>query len=340
MRLIEFNESYATWLPMREVEDLIVRRVNFMDITDHQEDAHAHAGVSVAAPDPLPDQPIHKIYVNGLNKEISTHNLKASLTNLTGFYTRYYTSPTGVEAAKWIASQFEASVGDREDVTVELFTHTFAQPSVVATLPGVGPNKDQFVVIGAHEDSVGASAGGRSPGADDDGSGTVAVLEIFRVLLEAGYYPDRTVKFITYAGEEAGLLGSQAVANAFKNNGSNVYGVLQLDMIGYGGMDTAIGVVGDNVDAPLTAYVKILIDAYSQLLWVDTKCGYGCSDHASWTKAGYRAAFPFETSFDIYNPYIHSQNDLVQHIDFDRVKEFSKVGLAFVVELAGLTIRP
>lgn len=58
----------------------------------------------------------------------------------------------------------------------------------------------QYVIIGGHEDSVGSSATGRSPGADDDGTGTVTVLEIFRVLVENNFYPDRTLQFITYAG--------------------------------------------------------------------------------------------------------------------------------------------
>jgi len=336
LRLIAFDETHTKWMIMSEVETLMVNKVHFIDITDYRN--VSSGGVEFV--DPLPTQPQHKIYVENLIPELSIDRLQASLNILTTFYTRYYRSDTGVAAAKWIAEQFIAIAADRKDITVELFTHpAFPQPSVITTIPGVGPNKDQFVVIGAHEDSVGSTSTGRSPGADDDGTGTITVLEVFRVLVGAGHYPDRTLKFITYAAEEAGLLGSQDIANAFKSDSANVYAVLQLDMTGYGASED-IGVVTDNVDLNLTSFVKTLIDAYSLLNYVETRCGYGCSDHASWTRVGYRSAFPFETDFSRYNPYIHTANDLISHLSFDRILEFAKIGLGFVIELGGTTIRP
>jgi len=296
--------------------------------------------VSAHIADPLPTQPHQKTYVDLRLPELSIPRLQSDLNFLTTFNTRYFRSDTGVSAAKWIHDQFVAIAVNRPEITVTLYTHSFVQPSVVATIPGVGPNKDQFVVIGGHEDSVGSTSTGRSPGADDDGTGTVTVIEVFRVLVQAGYYPDRTVLFITYAGEEGGLLGSQDIANSYAAKSANVYGALQLDMTGWGGPIADIGVVGDYVDVNLTSFVKTLITAYTELDWVDTRCGYGCSDHASWTRAGYRSAFPFEVIFSSSNPYIHSANDIVSHLSFDRILEFAKLGLGFVVELAGTTIRP
>jgi len=304
-----------------------------MDITDHQ---NIVGGPSVVA-DPIPTQPEHKIYVGELLQEISVNELQTNLNFLTTFNTRYYTSSTGEAAAKWIAQKFIEIKGSRDDITVELYSHTWLQPSVIATIPGIGPSKDQVVVIGAHEDSVGSSSTGRSPGADDDGTGTVTVIEIFRVLVEANFHPDRTLRFITYAAEEAGLLGSQVIANAYRSQNVLVHAVLQLDMTGYGdGAD--IAVIGDFVDANLTAFVKILIDTYSLLDWADDRCGYACSDHASWNRAGFRSSFPHEAVSS--NPYIHSANDVVSHLSFDRIVEFTKVGVAFAVELADTTISP
>lgn len=71
---------------------------------------------------------------------------------------------------------------------------------------------------------------GRAPGADDDGSGTVNVMEAFRVLVVNGFKPTATVEFHLYAGEEAGLLGSNAIARSYKSSGIAVAGMLNLDM--------------------------------------------------------------------------------------------------------------
>jgi len=108
-------------------------------------------------------------------------------------------------------------------------------------------------------------------------------------------------------------------------------------MTGYGSLDN-VGVVGDYVDNGLSSYVKILIDSYTSLGWIDTKCGYGCSDHASWTRNGYRASFVFETDFPKSNPYIHSASDLISHISFPRMLEFTKLAVAFLIELGDITV--
>lgn len=71
---------------------------------------------------------------------------------------------------------------------------------------------------------------GRAPGADDDGSGTVNVMEAFRVLVSNGFKPRSTVEFHLYAGEEAGLLGSQAVSQAYRATNVPVKGMFNLDM--------------------------------------------------------------------------------------------------------------
>jgi leucyl aminopeptidase len=336
LRLIAFSETDQQWLTTSEVEKLIVNKVNFMDITDHQI-ILSDPIISVA---PIPTEPQYKKLVKDvLIPTLNRTDLENNLNYLTTFNTRYYTSTTGVAAAQWILSKFGEIIklSERTDITVALYTHTWAQPSVIATIPGLGPNKDEIVVIGGHEDSVGSTSTGRSPGADDDGSGTVTVIEIFRTLLaNNNFQPDRTLQFITYAGEEAGLLGSQAIANSYKASGKIVHAVLQLDMTGYGGDFTPIAVIGDYVDPDVTAFVKLLIDTYSDLDWVDDKCGYACSDHASWYRAGYRSSFPFEAVSS--NPYIHSANDIVSRLSFTRMLEFAKLGVAFAVELAQPTI--
>jgi bacterial leucyl aminopeptidase len=61
----------------------------------------------------------------------------------------------------------------------------------------------------------------------------------------------------------------------------------------------------------LTDIIKKLVDAYLDIPWVETKCGYACSDHASWDKAGYPAAFSIESAFEDSNQNIHSGNEWV-----------------------------
>jgi len=104
---------------------------------------------------------------------------------------------------------------------------------------------------------------------DDDGSGTVTILEAFRVLLSdsrvaSGQAPN-TIEFHWYAGEEAGLLGSGAIFNQYKRDGRQVKAMLNQDMTGYvkPGTQAVAGVFTDNVDAGLTAFLKKVIAAVS-----------------------------------------------------------------------------
>jgi Zn-dependent M28 family amino/carboxypeptidase len=68
-------------------------------------------------------------------------------------------------------------------------------------------------------------------GADDDGSGTVNLIEIFRVLMANGFAPATPVEFHWYSGEEAGLLGSQDIAAAYDADGVTVKAFMELDMV-------------------------------------------------------------------------------------------------------------
>jgi leucyl aminopeptidase len=82
-------------------------------------------------------------------------------------------------------------------------------------------------------------------------------------------------------------------------------------------------------------FVKKLIDTYLDIPWVETKCGYACSDHASWTKNGYPSSFAIESSFENSNHDIHSTNDRMDIPEFSltHMLEFSKLAVAFAVEL-------
>ena len=93
----------------------------------------------------------------------------------------------------------------------------------------------------------------------------------------------------------------------------------------------------DNVDAGLTTFVEQLVTAYAKIPYATDKCGYGCSDHASWYKYGYPSAIPFEALFTTGNdnPQIHSTGDTtsVSGFSWSHSLEFTKVALGFAYEL-------
>jgi len=104
-------------------------------------------------------------------------------------------------------------------------------PSVIATFKGTDATAPR-TILGAHLDSINGSnpTSGKAPGADDDGSGVVNLMEAFRALATSGFKPVSTVEFHFYAGEEAGLLGSNAIATAYKNARTQVKAYMNLDM--------------------------------------------------------------------------------------------------------------
>jgi leucyl aminopeptidase len=223
-------------------------------------------------------------------------------------------------------------------VKVDLFSHSWEQPSVIASIAGQGPHKNEIVVIGGHEDSINQSAFGSremtAPGADDNASGVATVLEVFRVLLQSGFKPDRTLMFMTYAGEEVGLLGSQDIANRFRNEGKSVVAVMQLDMTGFPGAGNQVVFMTDNVSPELTKFSQKLMDTYVRVRWSTDRCGYACSDHASWNRAGFSAVMPFEATMSTDNKDIHTTRDLIGKLDFNHGLAFMKLGLAFMSELS------
>ena len=102
-------------------------------------------------------------------------------------------------------------------MTVSKFSHSWSQFSVIARFEGTS-SSSSIVVLGAHEDSINLSSpsSGRAPGADDDGSGTVNLMEIFRALIAADFKPSYPVEFHWYSGEEAGLLGELGVVDELR----------------------------------------------------------------------------------------------------------------------------
>jgi len=197
------------------------------------------------------------------------------------------------------------------------------------------------VVIGAHQDSTNLWPFLPAPGADDDGSGSVTILESYRALIAADFRPVRTIEFHWYSAEEGGLLGSQAIAQDYEARSVNVIAMSQFDMTAWvkRGTREEVGIITDFTDEDLTNFNMALVDLYLDIPYVKTQCGYACSDHASWRKAGYPSSFTIESSFENSNKNIHSTNDRIDISDefsFTHMLEFSKLAVAFAVELGNV----
>ncbi|MEN3030570.1 M28 family metallopeptidase [Chromobacterium amazonense] len=277
--------------------------------------------------------------VNKLLPQLQDSNVQATIQSLSSYQNRFYTTSHGVNASNWIASQWKQLAGSRGDVTVEQISHAgWPQKSVILTIKGTD-NAAETVVLGGHLDSTvgnGTGESSRAPGADDDASGVASLTEVARVLLASNYQPRRTLKFMAYAAEEVGLRGSADIAKRFKQQQAKVVGALQLDMTNYQGDAQDIFLFTDYTNAAQNTFLANLAKVYLPSLKVGySQCGYACSDHASWTAQGYAASFPFESSFDNSNPYIHTRNDTLANSDSQarHALKFSQLALAYAVEL-------
>lgn len=277
----------------------------------------------------------HPKEVKQLLSLLNPQNMWSNLTTLSGFHDRYANSDNGVQAANWIKSQIEqlAKEHGRNDVKVYFINtgSSYKQPSVVAK---IGTSDEPGIVIGGHMDTLSPWIG-NMPGADDDGTGSVTVLETARTLLASNMHFKKPIYLIWYSAEEMGLVGSQYVVSEFKKQNIPVAEVIHFDMTGYApNNDMTMWLMTDYTNKDLTAFLATLINTYVKQPIKYSACGYACSDHATWTQNGYRAAIAFESDMSSYNPYIHTAQDTMDQLSLAHMTDYAKLAIAFVVETA------
>ncbi len=221
--------------------------------------------------------------------------------------------------------------------------------NVVASIPGSDPVlRDSYVLFGAHLDHVGATSRGAAPGrvnvpvdrdpiwngADDDGSGSVAVLAIAKALAE-GPRPKRSVLLIWHAAEEEGLLGSQASADDPVVPLERIQAVFNIDMIGRNRdddedeRDTVYLIGADRISTDLHNLIVSANDAAAQPLRLDyhyndpgdSESSYTRSDHYSYASRGIPAAFFFTGT----HPDYHANTDTVDKILFPKLVRITQL---------------
>lgn len=277
----------------------------------------------------------HEKQVTALIETITPANMWENLTTLTSFKDRYADSNNGVKAADWIKAKIESIAKEtgHNDVTVYTVStgSRYKQPSVVAKF---GNSDKPGIVIGGHIDTL-SSTWEDKPGADDDGSGSVTLMETARTILASGMQFEKPIYFIWYSAEEMGLVGSDHVVAYFQDKNIPVEAALQLDMTGYAYKnEPTMWLINDFVSKDLTKFMETLINTYVKQPVKYSKCGYACSDHASWNQAGIPAAFPFESEMGHDDPYIHTANDKMDVLSLSHMTDYAKLATSYAVEMA------
>lgn len=209
----------------------------------------ALALAAVAAPASA-QQPLPADELRAMLAEVSPARIEARIRKLVGFGTRHTQSDIasdtrGIGAARrWITAELNAcnkATGGRLQVEEQSFIepagNRLSQPTelvnVVATLPGRGASKGRVLVVSGHYDSRNSDVMdslGEAPGANDDASGTAAVMELACVMARRQF--DATLVFMAVPGEEQGLLGAAQWAREARAAGTNVEAMITNDIIG------------------------------------------------------------------------------------------------------------
>jgi len=339
--------------------------------------------VAQAAPPPGPDPVIARIVGN-----VSPERLKADDARLVAFGTRNTFSEKlgtqrGVFAARsWIADQFrEIAKTSHGRMTVAYDSYLQKADgkriprdveisSVIATLKGDDPGGRTYVMSSHYDsrNSDNADATRDAPGADDNGSGTVAVLEAARVMADLPMHA--TIVFATYDSEEQGLFGSAHHAAVLKAAGADVEGDLNNDIIGASvgdqgeknpglvrifsealaaGSDPAkVNLIGNENDSPsreLARYALEVGDRYQpdfrgELIFRADRFLRG-GDHESFNAVGFpaiRFVEPVE-NFAHQHQTVRTENgvqygDLPQYMDFDYLARVTRYNVAVLASLA------
>jgi aminopeptidase YwaD len=205
------------------------------------------------------------------------------------------------------------------DLSVDVRTETKTVHNVAAYLAG---STDEYVVVGAHYDHLGLGDGNSlapsqmgtvHPGADDNASGTAGVLELARWACQNAKQtakPKRGIMFLTFAGEELGLLGSEWYVNHPSLPLDKAVAMINMDMIGRV-RDGKIYLSGTGTGSTFPKLVEEVKPPAPIKIDMAEKAGYGSSDHTSFTTKSVPVLFFFSGLHADY----HKPSDTADKID-------------------------
>jgi Zn-dependent M28 family amino/carboxypeptidase len=329
-------------------------------------------------------------------KEVSAKNIETTIRKLVSFGTRNTLSeqdnPTrGIGAARdYLFGEFQKISNDCGGC-LQVEKQTFLQPkaarvpeptnltNVVATLKGT-TNPDRIYVVSGHYDSMCTSptdAKCDAPGANDDASGTAAVVEMARVMSKRKF--DATIVFMTVPGEEQGLLGATYFAEQAKLNKMDIEAMFTNDIIGgvtsyknapdrqsvrvfaegvpsneseqQAGTRRSVGGENDSASRQLGRYIKEVADVYSpkfrvQLVYRRDRYLRG-GDHIPFLERGFSAVRFTEPHEDYTHQHqnVRTENnvfygDTIEFVDFDYIANVTRVNVASLAALALAPAKP
>jgi len=331
--------------------------------------------------------------------EISSERIEQHVRKLVSFHTRHNLSEQndpakGIGASwNWIKSEMEKSIpasGGRlivrfEDYTVggpgQRITQETKLKNVIATLKGTDPTDDRIIIISAHLDSRAALDNDNTsfaPGANDDGSGVAAILELIRIMSVRKF--SATIVFMAVSGEEHGLYGAKQMAAKAKQENWNIIAMLNNDMIGNSGSSETllndnmrVRVFSEGVPAyeteqmtalrkftsgendskarQLARYIKETGERYVDqmnvtLVFRNDRFGRG-GDHTPFCQEGFTAVriCEYNENYDRTHkvPAIVNgiqEGDLPEYVDYEYVRKNAGVNLATIANLASAPYEP
>jgi hypothetical protein len=259
--------------------------------------------------------------------------LQATIDMLTALPTRRSTSAGFTKAADHLRDELTGM--GYSTVLQSVAVGNGTSLNVIAGKPGAGPAPRHVVIATAHLDSVNHEGGASAPapGADDNGSGCAAVIDMARAFRAEPHAHD--LRFVLFGGEEQGLFGSRHFVQSLSpQERARIHAVVNMDMVG-----------NTNV-APLTvllegaALSQQVIDALSEAastytgLEIETSLHPFNSDHVPFIDAGIPAVLTIEGA-DQTNDRVHSARDTPEHLDFDLLMEIVRMNIAFVSQAVG-----
>jgi Zn-dependent M28 family amino/carboxypeptidase len=246
------------------------------------------------------------------------------------------------KATQYISETFAAH--NLSPIFHEWQTSGYSGRNVIGEITGESRPDDVFLIT-AHLDNMPTVTESNpfAPGADDNASGSVAVLVAAQILSQ--YDWDCTLRFASFTGEEQGKLGSLQYAEMASYRGDNILGVLNLDMIGYNSdEDPAIDLhirSGEAGDLAIANLFTDVISAYDLDLNPEiVSSGISASDHASFWYYGYPAILAIEDYAypdRDFNPYYHTTDDTLVNLDLTYFTSYVKAAVGTFAHMGCLT---
>lgn len=267
--------------------------------------------------------------------EVNADSIKATMQRLQDYGTRYFMAGNRKEIATWIMNRFMGygyTAAALDSVQMKNSDTTLWQYNVVCTIPGISA-PGEITVVGGHYDSFNTiDPMASAPGADDNASAVAATLEMARVIKVTGYQPVSTIRFVLFAAEESGFVGSWHQAGRSADMGEDIRLMYNMDMIAFdtGNVNT---VFLFNYRGAESAY-NLASRAIQQYTGLDVLPGpadhQNRSDSYVYREKGYQVTWAREK---VFNVHYHSSEDIVANCNLSYCAEVTRGVLAGVLEM-------